>query len=239
MKEQSYVINGINVVLKKNSKAKNISISIQPFKGVRVTVPRYATFKQALSFVNHKMKWIESKYTKIKLTEAKYSEFKIDTVFSTRNHQLIIQQKNIEKINSKIKDGKIIVNLPFLERIEKIEIQKFIRSKIEEAWRLEAKEILPVRIEKLAKENKLNYNKLTIKNTRSRWGSCSYNNNINLSLHLMRLPDHLIDYVLLHELAHTKIKNHSKEFWNFLDEISNYKGRILDKELKEHSLRIY
>jgi hypothetical protein len=239
MKEQEYIINGIAIKLTKNSKAKNISITIQPFKGVRVTVPRYVTYKQALSFVNHKIEWIKTKHTKIKNTEANYSAFNLDTTFSTRNHVLIIQQKNITKINSKIKDGKIIINVPFTETVEKIEIQQYIRHKIEEAWRLEAKELLPDRIDRLAKKHQLNYNKLTIKNTRSRWGSCSYNNNINLSLHLMRLPDHLIDYVILHELAHTKVKNHRKEFWNFLNQLTDISARSLDKELKNYSLRIY
>ena len=239
MKEQGYIINGIDIKLSKNSKAKNISITIQPFKGVRVTVPRYVTYKQALSFVNHKIEWIKTKHTKIKNTEANYSAFNIDTTFSTRNHELIIQQKNITKINSKIKDGKIIINVPFTETVEKIEIQQYIRHKIEEAWRLEAKEFLPDRIDGLAKKHQLNYNKLTIKNTRSRWGSCSYNNNINLSLHLMRLPDYLIDYVILHELAHTKVKNHSRDFWDFLDQLTYKTARLLDKELKNYSLRIY
>ena len=63
-------------------------------------------------------------------------------------------------------------------------------------------------------------------------------NNINLSLHLMRLPDRLVDYVILHELSHTKVKNHSKEFWSLLDSVSG-NARKLDREVKECNIQIY
>ena len=55
----------------------------------------------------------------------------------------------------------------------------------------------------------------------------------------MRLPNHLIDYVILHELAHTKVKNHSVTFWNFLDTLTDYKAKKLDKELKTYYLNVF
>ena len=64
------------------------------------------------------------------------------------------------------------------------------------------------------------------------------NNNINLNIHLMRLPNHLIDYVILHELVHTKIKNHSRDFWNMLDLVTG-NAKKLDKELKNYRTKIY
>ena len=79
---------------------------------------------------------------------------------------------------------------------------------------------------------------MAIKNTKTRWGSCSFKNNINLSLHLMRLREELIDYVILHELVHTKVKNHSIEFWTTLD-IHCPNSKNLDRELKKYSLRIF
>ena len=90
----------------------------------------------------------------------------------------------------------------------------------------------------LAEKHNFKYKKVAIKNAKTRWGSCSYVNNINLSLHLMRLPDYLIDYVILHELVHTKIKNHSKDFWHFLDYVSG-NAKKLDKELKDYRTHIY
>ena len=74
-----------------------------------------------------------------------------------------------------------------------------------------------------------------VKNIKTRWGSCSSLNNINLNLHLMRLPDHLIDYVILHELAHTKEKNHGKSFWNLVDSLV-MDLKEMKKELKTYSI---
>ena len=100
------------------------------------------------------------------------------------------------------------------------------------------KELLPTRIAELAQIHGFKYAKVSIRNSKTRWGSCSFNNNINLSLHLMMLPNHLIDYVILHELAHTKEKNHGIHFWKLLDEVSaNAKG--LDKEVKQYRIGVY
>ena len=97
---------------------------------------------------------------------------------------------------------------------------------------------LPNRLKELADLHGLTYNKVSVRNTKTRWGSCSYHNNISLNLHLMRLPDHLIDYVLLHELAHTKVKNHSIDFWSYLEKLM--KGsRGFDKELKKFNILIW
>ena len=90
-------------------------------------------------------------------------------------------------------------------------MQAAIRKGIERALRLEAKQYLPDKVREFAEMYGFKFNKLTLKNIKSRWGSCSRKNNINLSIHLMRLPDHLIDYVILHELVHTVHHNHSEQ----------------------------
>ena len=98
-----------------------------------------------------------------------------------------------------------------------------------------AKEFLEGRIKELADKFGFLYNKVTIRNQKTRWGSCSGKNNINLNMQLMNIPNHLIDYVLLHELVHTIVKNHSPLFWTTLDRyVGNAKA--IDKELKKYSL---
>ena len=79
---------------------------------------------------------------------------------------------------------------------------------------------------------------MIIKNNKTRWGSCSHRNNINLSLHLMRLPEHLIDYIIAHELVHTVHKNHSNKFWKDLENV--FPGaKAADRELKDYRIDIY
>ena len=82
--------------------------------------------------------------------------------------------------------------------------------------RHEAARALAVRIELLAGQHGFGYNRLSIRNQRTLWGSCSKGNNISLNQNLIRLPQELQDYVILHELVHTRVKNHSAAFWKEL-----------------------
>ncbi|MBW1894808.1 MAG: M48 family metallopeptidase [Deltaproteobacteria bacterium] len=91
------------------------------------------------------------------------------------------------------------------------------------------------RLNELSKKHGFAYNKVFIKNQKTRWGSCSEKNNINLNYNLARLPDELIDYTLLHELVHTRVKDHSKRFWDQLDRITK-DAKKLDRRLRDHSL---
>lgn len=83
--------------------------------------------------------------------------------------------------------------------------------------RKDAKAYLPKKVEELAQKHGFHYKKVSIKAMRTRWGSCSYFNNINLNLNLMKLEDELVEYVILHELCHTVEKNHGPRFWELLE----------------------
>jgi predicted metal-dependent hydrolase len=85
--------------------------------------------------------------------------------------------------------------------------------------RRQAANILTPRIELLARQHGFRYNRLFIKNQRTLWGSCSTMNNINLNQNLIRLPQELQDYVILHELVHTRVKDHSAAFWEQLSQV--------------------
>jgi predicted metal-dependent hydrolase len=89
----------------------------------------------------------------------------------------------------------------------------------------EAKTKLKDRLAELASLYGFSYNRVAIRRQRTRWGSCSARNNISLNLRILQLPLILQDYVLLHELVHTRIKNHSPAFWRELDLlVGNAKG---------------
>ena len=98
-----------------------------------------------------------------------------------------------------------------------------------------AKIYLLRRLEEIAQQHGFIYNKATVRNQKTRWGSCSGKNNLSLNIQLINLPHELIDYVIFHELVHTKVKNHSPVFWKKLDEfVGNAKS--LNKELKQYIL---
>lgn len=112
-------------------------------------------------------------------------------------------------------------------------LQAWLRKVIEEALKRNAKIILPPRLYQLSLRHNLPYKSVKINSSNGRWGSCSTRRSINLSCYLVLLPGHLIDYVLLHELAHTREMNHGESFWALLDELTGGKAQSLRQELKE------
>ncbi|MBU1084472.1 MAG: M48 family metallopeptidase [Candidatus Omnitrophica bacterium] len=108
------------------------------------------------------------------------------------------------------------------------------RSK-ESLTREEACQKLTLRAKEIARENGFLFGKISVKEQKTRWGSCSPGNNISLNLKLRRLPDLFIDYVILHELVHTRVKNHKKEFW---EEMGKYMQcpRDIDRQLRRYSI---
>ncbi|MDD5038868.1 MAG: M48 family metallopeptidase [Dehalococcoidales bacterium] len=100
-----------------------------------------------------------------------------------------------------------------------------------------AKKKLTSRLSRIAQEHGFTYHKVSIRQQRTRWGSCSSRNNISLNLKLVLLPDELIDYVMLHELVHTRIHNHSRQFWAELDRHTG-NAKVMAKRLRMNDLRL-
>lgn len=106
-----------------------------------------------------------------------------------------------------------------------------------ERLRREAKRDLPARIERLSAATGLRYAGMTIRAARTKWGSCSGRNTVSLSLFLMLLPEHLRDYVIVHELCHTVHHDHSARFHALVDRLVGGRERELQRELRRYAIR--
>ena len=153
----------VGAIRYQRSKGKRIGISVKP-EFVRVAVPRHESLKNAQTFVESKMGWIQKRRSEMR-AEAEISKA-----------------------------------LPPIDRED-------------------ARRILNQRLAELATEHDFEYGKVSIRRQKTRWGSCSSQDNISLNQNLLHLPDELIDYVLLHELTHTRVKDHSPSFWNELEKV--------------------
>lgn len=123
-----------------------------------------------------------------------------------------------------------------LDKAREIEkIQAAISHDLPEIDRDFATKKLTRRLNELSSLYGFTYNRVFIRNQKTRWGSCSAKNNINLNMNLVRLPKDLIDYVILHELVHTREKNHSKVFWAELNKVVGDAGKLKSR-LREYSL---
>lgn len=129
---------------------------------------------------------------------------------------------------------RIVVQLPDDQSLDDDKVREKVHGAILVALKREAKSYLPKRLAFLANKHDFHYETVRFSHASSRWGSCSSNGTISLNIALMMLSFELIDYVLIHELAHTKEMNHSQRFWNNVAFIEpNYKKLRL--ELKSHS----
>jgi predicted metal-dependent hydrolase len=223
----------------RKSSMRSLKITIRPFKGVKVSVPWFMSFESADRFVEEKRPWIRKSQLRLIRYEKGITVFDEKTAFSTRDHSLVLDKHAKSTIRTVIGRERIVVLFPHYADVRDSRIQKAIRKAIHQAWRIEAAKYLPDMIQRLAKQYNLQYGRLTVRNNKTRWGSCSRDNNISLNIHLMRLPQLLCEYILLHELCHTVHKHHQKVFWQYLDRLTGGRARELDRELNGYSPEVW
>ena len=224
-------IGKVRLIRRRNS--ARISMRLKTDGTLSINFPWYVTEHEALKFARGNIRWIEEQQQK--RIERKKVYHPGETI-NTKFHIIEIKQSEKETGYASIKGNKVIVVLPALRPVESNESQGFINEIRAKTYRREARSYLPERTAALAQEHGLSYNKVFIKRLKSKWGSCSNKKNINLNLYLMALPDHLIDYIILHELAHTIEPNHGPGFWRLLDGLTQGKAKQFDKEIKKHHL---
>ncbi len=223
------------VTLVRNERSRYLRLRVKPNGQAHVSMPVLASESKAIDFIKSKSGWIQQQQQKIKTG---LTVFKQDSSFRTKFHELKIVPVPQAKVSGFVGNGIIQINIPLNQEEQHPTIQQFIRNTLIEVMRQEAKVFLPIRLQQLAEQHQFQFEKVFVKHVKSRWGSCSSVNNINLNLHLMRLPDRIIDYVLLHELAHTKEKNHSKSFWQLLESVCPG-AKQLDRELKKYHVDVF
>lgn len=103
---------------------------------------------------------------------------------------------------------------------------------------IKAQDDLFARLERFSQKHNLPYRRAGFRCQKTRWGSCSSQNNISLNINIAFLPSHLQDYILLHELCHIPHKSHSKAFWAQLDRCCGGSANLLSKELKTHRMQL-
>lgn len=221
------------IPIRKRKGSKRMSIRINPAGDVMMTIPYLVSFNNAVRFLEEKQDWIIQ--TKKKLEERK----KNDTIYDENNlprtkyHEFIITRAGKDELSFELTPGLCEIFIPDENDIRSGRIQEWIRKAFTETLRKEAKIVLVNRCKELAAINGFRINEIRVKNMKTRWGSCSTKGNINLNIHLMQLPDYLVDYVIFHELVHILHPNHGPDFWNELDRyVGNSKN--LAKEIRNY-----
>jgi predicted metal-dependent hydrolase len=214
------------ITISRNRRSRKLRMTVKPDKQVMVTIPFYTSFRDAILFAQKNTDWIIKQQKKLDTVSVKYT---IGSNLQTKFHTITIL-KGFEKSKAVRIPGQVKV---YVADDTLQENQDFIRSVLTEIYRIEAKLYLPPRISELAGRFGFRFSRIAVRNNRRNWGSCSSKNNINMNLQVMKLPDELIDFIILHELVHTVEKNHGPKFWELLDKVTGNRARELTKKIKK------
>lgn len=220
-KNNFYEIDGVRI----NRSQKRVkTISLQVKNGIAtINCPLFISDNYLRTLIKKKKAWIKKKITKNKLTKNKGLIIKDGANFPIfgSNFRIKTIQSNRESINIKSN----IINLSYKSenRIKNLFIY-WLKKK--------ANSYLSQRTEIISRKVKIDYKAIYVKSYRARWGCCNYKSEIFLNWKLILLPKHIIDYVIIHELSHVIVPNHSKLFWTLVEK-NDASFRVKKSWLKE------
>ena len=202
------------VQLVRKARSKRLRIAVKSSGEVTVSIPWLLSFSRGEAFLEEKKSWVIRIQRKLEKQGLTRKSLLPGLLFSTRNYKFLLLPEKTDRIQVQFRseEKSAVIGYPEMVSLQNPDIQDKIKLVIEGVLRYEAKRYLPGRTRELANQLGYTFKALTIKNNKTNWGSCSSLKNINLNLHLMRLPDRLIDFILVHELVHTKIPNHGPAF---------------------------
>lgn len=190
------------------SNRKTFALEIRPGGQLVVRAPKYATQKQIQSIVDSKEAWVN--HTKARLAKKFPSQqpkaFKPGELFWYLGDQYPLQLTDRQRPTLDL-DGVFLLSRFAQERAKDVFI---------EWYREETRAITQRLIDQYAKQHHFKVGQVRVTSARTRWGSCSGKNNLNFTYRLCMAPLSVVEYVVLHELAHLKVRNHSKAFWDLV-----------------------
>ena len=200
-----------NVTFYKRKGNRSMRLSVGPSGDIRVSLPYWVPYKVAEEFVKAKRQWV----AKHRAASSVLVEHGSHIGKSYRIY--FNQEPAASNVTARVYHREVYVTHPVTLAASHQSVQSKAQSASIRALKKEAERLLPQRLQALAVKHGFTYHSVGVKQLKSRWGSCSSQQEIILNLFLMQLPWYLIDYVLLHELTHTKHMEHGPAFWQELE----------------------
>ena len=208
--------------------ARNITMRVKE-DGLHVTTPPYRSITALLEAIAPFRERLRNV-----CSEVKPKPFDLNFSIEAECFRLKLETSPLKNFTVSMRGETVVIACPAHADFTTDRVQTLVKNAVMRAMRKKAEEYLPPLVQYWSSLFDLPYNKVTISKARSRWGSCSSKRDISLSFYLMLLPAHLMDYVILHELAHTREMNHGPEFWELLNQLTDGKALALRKELRMH-----
>lgn len=198
------------ITIRRSAKASQVRLRVAPDGTLRASLPLYApTFLVKRLVKNNRQELRQL------LHQATPQVTYQNGMQIGKSHSLIVvPSSSALKVSNH--GQHITVALPEHKSLNDTDVVRQVRDAVIAALRVEAKSYLPKRLAFLGNKLGMNYSRVRFSHASGRWGSCSSNGTISLNIALMKLPFELIDYVIVHELAHTREMNHSQDFWQIV-----------------------
>jgi predicted metal-dependent hydrolase len=220
-------VNGrqIPMLLVRNPRARRYVLRVRPDGSARVTIPRGGSTAEARRFAERNQNWLERQFQRLAAQPNRPVEWIPGAEIMFRG-ELVKLEGGVDGESGVVRFGGESVGVPGGGTNLRPPVERFL-------WKLASKE-LPSRVFEFAALHQLLPRRVTVRNQRSRWGSCSRRGTISLNWRLVQAPLFVRDYIILHELCHLKEMNHSRRFWREVERVCpDY--RIAERWLKEHS----
>ena len=186
-------------------RARRYILRVRPDGTLRVTVPRGGSRRQAEAFVEQNSKWIDRERSRVRREHSPVEWHDGSEIMYRGQLVRIAVEEQYDRREVR-----------FGDRTVTVAAGADVRSAVEAELRAIARAELIPRLEALAETHGLQLGRVTIRNQRSRWGSCARSGNIALNFRLIQMPPDVCDYVLIHELMHIRQQNHSRRFWKLV-----------------------
>lgn len=213
----------------RNKRAKRYIIRLLPELVLRVTIPRGGSKREALRFVSENIRWVEKQFQSHRLQEA------LDSSDPALLKSIFYQGRRVPVVTSDSSNP--FKRFGYTEIPTGAIIQDEVAIHMEDHLEGLAREILPATTQRLAKRFGFHPKRVSIRNQKTRWGSCSSSGTISLNWRLIQVPSFVREYVILHELTHLEHLNHSNQFWDRLAKLCP-NHRAAESWLKKYSHRI-
>lgn len=206
MPAKTFELEGVGqVVITKRASSRSLRLSIKPTGQVTVSIPRWASYQAGLAFVRQRADWI--------ISQKPVANLLVEGQAIGKFHHLHGVPDDVAAPRATVGKTTITVRYPVQLQFTDPAVQGAAGKAAHRALKKQAEQLLPGRLAELAAAHECTFTEVKIKRLTSRWGSCDQKQRIVLNSYLMQLPWDLIDYVMLHELAHTKVLHHGPEFW--------------------------
>jgi len=229
MAAKTYTLDGIgDVTVYKRRGTRRMNLRLVG-GSIRVTQPTWLPYAAGVQFAHSNLAWITKQRQKQPTIALEHG------AQIGKEHTLVFERD--ATLRTRVTATYIIIYVPSTMQQSDDKVQKAAKIAVKRALKKEAEETLPDRLAFCADEYGFSYRTVHCKSMRTRWGSCNNNKEITLNIFLMMVPWELIDYVLVHELAHTQHLHHGPDFWGTVERIMpDYKERRKQLKTIQHSI---